>query len=76
MEVGALRGLGVCVSGVVGVFLANATALPAPAEGVADKTGRRERAGGERGTEDLGARGRLPPLFILPPFRSGVQTNK
>ena len=30
-------------------------------EGVADKTAARERAAGERRSENLGARGRLPP---------------
>ncbi len=58
--VGALRGQGHGDFGELWLFFMPASML-APAEGVADKTGRSERAGGERGTEDLGARGRLPP---------------
>ena len=43
------------------VFALQCRAAPYLGEGVADKTAARERAAGERRSEDLGARGRLPP---------------
>lgn len=39
-----------------------------PAGWVADKTGVRERAAGERLNEDLGAQGGAPPSFIIIPL--------